>query len=164
MGCGYSKKSSDRDDAFEYDNIYFEFQIRILEHEIRLISTALSGQIKQFDPLSRALILDLKCLLRYLGNVSSKVIQNSTAYCLYVYSDTRTKEDVEAENKTILEDIIRYCRRNDYKKHNVLLVGRAGSGKSSVINNMLKIIIGEFLPRAQAGSGNVPSNTLRLGR
>ena len=55
-------------------NIEIEFQRRILEHEIRPLFTALSGQIKQFDPHSRALILDLKCLLRYLGNVSSKVI------------------------------------------------------------------------------------------
>ena len=77
-------------------------------------------------------------------------------------SDEGYAEMTRKENDVLVAKIKKFCNRGDYKKHNVLLVGQIGSGKSSVINTLLYPIAGEYLERARSGGGITTTKTLEL--
>ena len=74
-------------------------------------------------------------------------------------------EKVREENRKLKMDIVELCKRPDRTKPEVvLLLGKSGSGKSSMINTICRVISGKSFQRAVTGRGAAGSKTLTLQR
>ena len=74
-------------------------------------------------------------------------------------------EKVRCENTELMIDIARLCNRKDRSKvENIFLLGRSGAGKSALVNTLIKVIAGQYIPKAKVGAGVTQSKTLTLER
>ncbi|XP_053385777.1 uncharacterized protein LOC123538735 [Mercenaria mercenaria] len=74
-------------------------------------------------------------------------------------------EEVLQENALILNDIAETCAQKKIKHtDNILLLGNAGSGKSALLNTIIKALSGRYIPRARYGFGQTCALTKTLQR
>ncbi|XP_060553820.1 uncharacterized protein LOC132714911 [Ruditapes philippinarum] len=72
--------------------------------------------------------------------------------------------NVDQENENLLTEIEQLCSRTNRSVENILLIGKVGAGKSSLINTIGKAFSGKYISRAEAGKGSSSSKTKTLGR
>lgn len=74
-------------------------------------------------------------------------------------------DEVKDENTQLLLDLANLCYRQDRKDvENILLLGMSGAGKSALVNTVIKVIAGKYIPKAHVGKGTAASKTLCLTR
>ncbi|XP_060564760.1 uncharacterized protein LOC132723977 [Ruditapes philippinarum] len=72
--------------------------------------------------------------------------------------------NLSVENRKLLTEIENLCSNTRRKVENVLLIGKVGAGKSSLINSVRKALTGQYIPKAPAGKGSSSSKTKALER
>ena len=80
------------------------------------------------------------------------------------YGENQEEINDEQDNENLLDDIDELGNRTDYRKENVILCGKGGSGKSSLINALRKAFAGKYTNKAKCGKGASFSKTLALER
>ena len=82
-----------------------------------------------------------------------------------VLEDDDDDERIRNENTELLIDIAHLCNRKDRSKvENIFLLGLVGSGKSSLVNTLIKAIAGKYIPKAKVGTSSAQSKTLTVER
>ncbi|XP_053372584.1 uncharacterized protein LOC123561133 [Mercenaria mercenaria] len=83
----------------------------------------------------------------------------------YEREAVEAEENVRSENVQLLIDIAHLCNRKDRTRvENIFLLGKSGAGKSALVNTVIKVIAGKYLPKAKVGAGVTQSKTLTLER
>lgn len=79
------------------------------------------------------------------------------------YTEIMEEEEVRRQNLELLIEIAKLCNRRD-RKHveNIFLLGKPGAGKSALINTVIKVLAGKYIPKAAVGAGVRQSKTLTL--
>ncbi|XP_060598444.1 uncharacterized protein LOC132752169 [Ruditapes philippinarum] len=80
------------------------------------------------------------------------------------HAGTDREINVDQENENLLTEIEQLCSRTNRSVENILLIGKVGAGKSSLINTIGKAFSGKYISRAEAGKGSSSSKTKTLGR
>ncbi|XP_045209314.2 uncharacterized protein LOC123561157 isoform X2 [Mercenaria mercenaria] len=80
-------------------------------------------------------------------------------------AETTEHEEIRRENEQLLEEIAGLCNRRDKTDvEKILLLGKIGAGKSSIINTIIKALSGKYIPKAKVGKGSTQSKTFTLER
>ncbi|XP_053372570.1 uncharacterized protein LOC123544591 isoform X2 [Mercenaria mercenaria] len=78
---------------------------------------------------------------------------------------TTENEEIRRENKQLLKEIAGLCNRRDKTDvEKILLLGKIGAGKSSIVNTIIKALSGKYIPKAKVGKGSTQSKTFTLER
>jgi predicted GTPase len=71
----------------------------------------------------------------------------------------------EQDSQELLEAFLDLLEQeNDGPPENILIFGRSGAGKSSLINTIHKVLTGKYFELAETGRGGTPTLTTELKR